>query len=377
MRRIYVTPSGSPFEVVRADITQVVQGALPRATGGVLSLTVEQAPADSSGGYGWWIAYAANSLPERTVVVYDGGHTDTQSGNGAFAFEGFAVGPAPVTARVHLHGGGDSVGDAPSTGRFVTSRGVVTLNDITDPAAGNYAGTQNVDVASVLAPGDVRAAMDFGLRNYSGLGFAALEVNAPPVEACTPACASGEVCVGGQCRPGLGCGFGPRVGFTNTAAYPNVAACGCAADVGGGVALGRDALRAGLAVVHPRRPQPCGGPHARPRGPAGVGQLRRRGHRSLRRLHRARLRWRDARRGQPPRHGSLHPERNLPRRLAPRRHAVVVVALAPDERRVRRAHLPQLRVRGRLRRPGARRGPLLPHALTAAPRRLTPPGWRA
>jgi hypothetical protein len=226
MRRIYVTPSGSPFEVVRADITQVVQSALPRATGGVLSLTVEQAPADSSGGYGWWIAYSANSLPERTVVVYDGGHTDTQSGNGAFAFEGFAVGPAPVTARVHLHGGGDSVGDAPSTGRFVTSRGVVTLNDITDPAAGNYAGTQNVDVASVLAPGDVRAAMDFGLRNYSGLGFAALEVNAPPVEACTPACASGEVCVGGQCRPGLGCGFGPRVGFTNTAAYPNVAACG-------------------------------------------------------------------------------------------------------------------------------------------------------
>jgi len=226
MRRIYVTPSGSPYEVFRADITQVVQDALPRASGGSLALTVQQTPADSSGGYGWWIAYSANSLPERTVVVYDGGHTDTQPGNGAFALEGFVAGPSPVSARVHLHGGGDSAGDAASTARFVTSRGVVALNDVTEPLAGLYAGTQVADVSSVLAPGDLRASMDFVLRNYSGVAFAALEVNATPPEQCSPACGVGEVCLGGQCRTALGCGHGARVGFTNASTYPDIAACG-------------------------------------------------------------------------------------------------------------------------------------------------------
>lgn len=225
-RRLYVTPSGSPYEVLRADMTAVLRNALPRAVNGTLELALGQTVSDSSGGFGWWIVYAAPSLAERHIVIYDGGHTDTQPGNGSFALDGFVVGAAPVRARLHLHGGGDGPNDAPSTARFTTSRGVITLNDVTDPSGGLYAGTQAVDVASVLAPGDLRATLDFTLRNYSGVAFAALEVSTDPPERCAPACASGETCLGGRCQPSLGCARGARVGFRDVSTYPAIAACG-------------------------------------------------------------------------------------------------------------------------------------------------------
>ena len=226
-RRVAVTPTDrSPYEVTRADITAVMQDSLP-GTAGVVSLTIEQNPVDSSGGFGWWLVYEAPSLPERTIVVYDGGHTDVVLLSGTFTLDGFTAGAGPVVADLHVHGGGDTTADPSSTATFTGSRGAVVANDVTDPAAGPYAGTQVFDVSTAIAPGDTRATVDFSLRNYSGVAFVVLDVNAPEATApCAPACGVEEACVGGRCMPARGCAAGPRQGFTDVTRFPDVAACG-------------------------------------------------------------------------------------------------------------------------------------------------------
>ena len=104
-------------------------------------MALTQSPNTSSGGFGWWMVYEAPSLPERTVIVYDGMHTDRLTGNGAFTFTGFNASANPPSATFHVFGGGDDAGDAPGVAR-INPGTAVTVDDVTHPGAGNYAGVQ-------------------------------------------------------------------------------------------------------------------------------------------------------------------------------------------------------------------------------------------
>jgi hypothetical protein len=219
------TSTTSAVQVARAEFTDLLRAATPAADG-VRTLPLAQTPDTSSGGFGWWMVYEAPSLPERTVVIYDGMHTDVMPGAGNFTFTGFNASVTPPSATFHVFGGGDDPNDAPSVARLNPGM-AVTVNDVTHPGAGNYAGVQVEPLDDRMAAGATAMPVEFTLRNYSAVSFAILEVaTGAPAAACTPACPSGQACESGRCFPAEGCRASLRRGFTDTTLFPTIAACG-------------------------------------------------------------------------------------------------------------------------------------------------------
>jgi hypothetical protein len=92
------TSTTLPVQVARVEFTDLLRAA-PAGSDGVRTLPLTQVPNTSSGGFGWWVVYEAPSLPERTVVVYDGMHTDMMGGMVRFPSGAFVR----ATTRRWLH----------------------------------------------------------------------------------------------------------------------------------------------------------------------------------------------------------------------------------------------------------------------------------